>query len=853
MHFRYLMVWLAISLLAVACGENNMPHVGAPEVVSDQIQIELMAENPEIVTPIGLAIDAQDDLYVLESHTHSPLSEYTGPTFDQIKKGVDQNKDGIPESWIIFADSINDGMNLVCDEHNLLYLAEKNKVLSFSDTDGDGISDERRVLLDMPEPDNVYDHAGILGLALSGDGWLYVSRGNTGGQGWTIRGTDGTAVSGYGDGGNVIRCRLDGSQVEEIATGFWNPFGLAVTSNGRLMLTDNDPDSRGPNRLIDVVNGGDYGYESLYGGSGIHPFLAWNGELPGTLPYAAALGEAPTGLIDANRTQVGIAYPENMLAAIWEENRIVRIPLTETGSTVSGASEVLIQGDSTFHPVAMATNSKGELYLTDWVVRQYPNHGSGKIWRIRNKEPGSFSIPGVPETLMLLPDENPFPNAAVLVRQLRLQDRFTQTLARQYVTDSTLDQLLAGEDGELRLQGLLVMTEREEPLSRARLQMLLRDDSESVRRMTLMYIAKKSRSDLYTNVNEALFAGFITPTLFEAFLATIRHLQPEFIEGYRVQSENSSKKLPRKLPPNYVISLIRNQNLDPAIRAAAFPYLEDPASYQEELIQLARNSAAPVQSAFLQLFRQIPNEGAAAAMYDIVKNEGASPSLRAEAIVSLGYQSRRFCEEMPDILQTQSVTVVETAARYLCRCENRESVAGMVAGHPSEETIRENWQLCGGEGTDIDRPGTDAAWAEAISGTGNAEKGKWIFQSLDTQCQRCHQVEGWGGHFGPDLSHVGSSKSKTQLLTAILQPSKEISPEWQGWFVKTKEGETNFGRQIDVGLHNVELMLPDGTFETFKEPQDYGLAPASLMPEGLENILTPSELNDLITYLISLQ
>ncbi len=853
MSIRHLLNCMAVSLLAVACKENNMPPAGIPEVVSDQIQIELIAENPEIVTPIGITIDALDNVYVLESHTHSPLSDYSGPTFDRIKKGVDQDKDGIPESWIIFADSINDGMNLVCDENNILYLAEKNRVLSFSDTDGDGISDERRVLLDMHKPDNVYDHAGILGLALLGDGWLYVSRGNTGGQGWTIRGTDGTTVSGYGDGGNVIRCRLDGSQVAEIATGFWNPFALAVTSTGHLMLTDNDPDSRGPNRLIDVVYGGNYGYESLYGGSGIHPFLAWNGELPGTLPYAAALGEAPTGLIDANQTQVGITYPENMLAAIWEENRIVRIPLTATGSTVSGVSEVLIQGDSTFHPVAMATNSKGELYLTDWVVRQYPNHGSGKIWRIRDKEPKPFSIPGVPETLTLLPDENPFPDVVTLIQQLRSPDRFTQTLARQYITDATIDELLADEDAQLRLQGLLAMNEGREQLSKAQLQTLLRDNSESIRRMALIYIAKNSRSDLYTNVNEALFAGDITPALFETFLATIRHLQPEFIEGYRTQSENSSKKIPRKLPEDYVISLIRNRNLDPGIRAAAFPYLEDPAVYQEELIQLARNSAAPVQSAFLQVFRHIQNEGAAVAMFAIVANEAASPALRAEAIVSLGYQSRRFCEEMPDMLQAQSATLVETAARYLCRCENRESFAGMVTGHPSEQTIRENWQLCGGEETDIDRPDSDAAWAEAITGTGNAEKGKWIFQSLSTQCQRCHQVEGWGGHFGPDLSHVGSSKSKAQLLTAILQPSKEISPEWQGWFVKTKAGETYFGRQIDVGLHNVELMLPDGTFETYKEPQDYGLAPASLMPEGLENILTPSELNDLITYLISLK
>ncbi len=81
-------------------------------------------------------------------------------------------------------------------------------------------------------------------------------------------GSDGSFVEGYGDGGNIIRCRLDGSQVEIYATGFWNPFDLTLSSSGRLIAIDNDPDSRGPNRLVDVVPGADFGYQSLYGGSG---------------------------------------------------------------------------------------------------------------------------------------------------------------------------------------------------------------------------------------------------------------------------------------------------------------------------------------------------------------------------------------------------------------------------------------------------------------------------------------------------------------------------------------------------------------------------------------------------------
>ncbi len=66
---------------------------------------------------------------------------------------------------------------------------------------------------------------------------------------------------------------------------------------GRLFAVDNDPDSRPPCRLLHIVEGGDYGYRFRNGRKGLHPFTAWNGELPGTLPMVAGTGEAPCGVL----------------------------------------------------------------------------------------------------------------------------------------------------------------------------------------------------------------------------------------------------------------------------------------------------------------------------------------------------------------------------------------------------------------------------------------------------------------------------------------------------------------------------------------------------------------------------
>src|SRR6202012_2811947 len=104
-----------------------------------------------------------------------------------------------------------------------------------------------------------------------------------------------TTLKGGGEGGNIFRCRADGSHLERVATGFWNPFHMCFDTFGRLWAVDNDPDSRPPCRLVNVVQGGDYGYRFRYGRSGLHPFVAWNGGLPGAPPMASPTGEGPAG------------------------------------------------------------------------------------------------------------------------------------------------------------------------------------------------------------------------------------------------------------------------------------------------------------------------------------------------------------------------------------------------------------------------------------------------------------------------------------------------------------------------------------------------------------------------------
>ncbi|GAB5521451.1 MAG: hypothetical protein RhofKO_37020 [Rhodothermales bacterium] len=838
MLLRFL-IGLLLSVGLAACQQEALrPTV--PEVFDANLQLELVAEQPDLQTPIGLAIDANDVLYVLESHTHSPPDDYEGPPGDRIKRGVDSDGDSIPDAWSVFAEGFEDGMNLAIANDGTVFLTTKRRVVALSDVDGDGVSDVERTLAEMVEPDYVYDHAGILGLALGADGWVYVSRGNTGSAGWRIEAADGSSLSGYGDGGNVFRLRPDGSRLEALATGFWNPFGLTFAADGRLLLTDNDPDGRGPNRLIEVVPGGDYGYHSLYGGSGLHPYLAWNGERPGMLPYAAALGEAPCAVLDATATRFGATYAGAALAAVWEENAVVRVPLQAAGSTVVGEAEPLVQGGADFHPVGLAANSRGDVYITDWAMRQYPNHGKGRLWRLSARTPSApLSTPR--------PAVDRFAASALtgegVIQALTGGDVFEQTLARRQVrktaSPSEVAAWFTGSDAALRLQALLIHQEAAWRIPHATLERLLVDENRDIRRMALVYSGQQQRMDLAGTVDQALASGHIGPELFETYLATVRHLQPGFIEAYQARSEPNANRLSRPLPNGFIEGLLADSALPEVIRAQAIPHLGDPASHRDSLLVLLAAAQSPGFQ--VGLIRALSGHGDSSVdepLRHIALHDAADDAVRAQAVGALLAQDTEL--DVGTLLADAGPLTQYAAVRYACARSLR------IDEDLLDEHLEAVWTHC----TKRSEP-DDAAYQRADQ-PGDAARGRIVFESAAARCMMCHRVDGWGSIYGPDLSNVGGSKTRALLVSAILEPSAEIAPEWQGWYVVDQEGTTHTGRQIDV-LHNrVELMDETGDFIAHPTPQGFGVWPASLMPEGLHRALAPAEFQDLIAYLESL-
>jgi putative membrane-bound dehydrogenase-like protein len=356
-----------------------------PKATDKRLVVELVAKEPEIVTPTGIAVDEKGRIWVVENNTHERPADYKGASSDRIRVFEDFDKDGKARKISTFAEGFKNAMSIALSKRSTVYLATRSEIYRMFETKV-GSAEDRHVIVKLDTPGK-YPHNGLSGFAFDAMDNMYFSLGENLGAEYELIGSDGTTLKGGGEGGSIYRCGPDGTKLTRIATGFWNTFHLTFDAFGRLFAVDNDPDSRGPCRLLHIVEGGDYGYRFRNGRKGLHPFTAWNGELPGTLPMVCGTAEAPSGIVAYESTGLPKEYVGQLLTTSWGDHVVERFKLEPKGASFTSQSQIFIQGGEDFRPVGIAVGPDGSLYLSDWVDKSYPVHGKGRIWRVRMKEP----------------------------------------------------------------------------------------------------------------------------------------------------------------------------------------------------------------------------------------------------------------------------------------------------------------------------------------------------------------------------------------------------------------------------------------------------------------------------------
>lgn len=133
---------------------------------------------------------------------------------------------------------------------------------------------------------------------------------------------------------------------------------------------------------------------------------------------------------------------------------------------------------------------------------------------------------------------------------------------------------------------------------------------------------------------------------------------------------------------------------------------------------------------------------------------------------------------------------------------------------------------------------------------GDLERGRALFFGK-AACSACHTVGPEGGHFGPDLTSIQRDRSAHDLLEAIVYPGVTFVREYESYRVKTRTSEyTGIIRRQNSEW--IELHTAPQTSVRITRNEIVSLEPSdvSMMPQGLDQLLSDQEMSDLMVFLL---
>lgn len=141
--------------------------------------------------------------------------------------------------------------------------------------------------------------------------------------------------------------------------------------------------------------------------------------------------------------------------------------------------------------------------------------------------------------------------------------------------------------------------------------------------------------------------------------------------------------------------------------------------------------------------------------------------------------------------------------------------------------------------------------SRAVSLSGQPAAGKALFFGK-AKCADCHMVSGIGGFIGSDLSGYGRTQSATQIRRALTDSNGGVHERAKSVAVTLADGKSFNGIVRNEDNFSVQLQTFDGTFVLLDKSAIRGM---ERRPEPLANSaarLSPQELDDIASYLISL-
>ena len=142
--------------------------------------------------------------------------------------------------------------------------------------------------------------------------------------------------------------------------------------------------------------------------------------------------------------------------------------------------------------------------------------------------------------------------------------------------------------------------------------------------------------------------------------------------------------------------------------------------------------------------------------------------------------------------------------------------------------------------------------AESRSLPGDPKRGKELFFGK-AGCSSCHTISGEGGFLGPDLSGYAATAEPAAIREQIVKTQRTPAFSYRPAVLTTADGERLEGLIRNEDNFSLQFQTKDGSFHLFQKSDLRNLErrDSSLMPTDYRDRLSSSELDDLVSFLVS--
>lgn len=150
-------------------------------------------------------------------------------------------------------------------------------------------------------------------------------------------------------------------------------------------------------------------------------------------------------------------------------------------------------------------------------------------------------------------------------------------------------------------------------------------------------------------------------------------------------------------------------------------------------------------------------------------------------------------------------------------------------------------------GSSVEKLELISSYLAAMDRAGDPTRGAEAFQQ---HCAACHVANSQGEAIGASLNNL-TDRSPQALLTAILDPNRAVDPKYLSYVIRTDDDRILVGAIEDEAGQSMTLAHADGKRTTIRREEiaEMKNSGVSLMPEGLQTVLPPMAMRDLVSFL----